>query len=414
MLKFKRPHYAWFICLGGTLAIFISFGLFGNTFSFFVPDIIRERGFTNSQASLLTTIRTAFVLPSLFFINWLCDRLKPRLLITLGCLMVVAGYWGMSAFQTFWPCAACQALMGLGYSCAGVVPVAALFVRWFETNRTLAMGISSAASGAALLIAPPILTKLIAGYGLDRTFLFMSLACLVLTVFVFLLIRNTPEECSMVPYRHHAHQEDAARPEREIEPPPHTNAFHNFIIVFAVFLSSAPIGVGVNTVPVLLRNLQYEEMLVASVVSVVGLCMTVAKIVGAELYDLLGGRLGNYVIGGSLAAGLGLILLSPTHAVPIVFLGVVLFGCGIPFGSVSTYQWGADLYGNEGYAKAVQVFSIAYNVGYLIFSAVPGIMADRMDDNYLPSFIMFAVMSVVCVVLVQWLYHHLDIGKRPR
>lgn len=413
MLKFKRPHYAWFICLGGTLAIFVSFGLCGNLLSFFVPDIIIERGFTNSQAALLTTVRTFFILPSLFFINPLCDRLGPRRLITIGCLLVSAGYLGLSVCKTFFLSACCTALMGLGYSFGGVVPVATLFVRWFKSHRTLAMGISSAASGVAMLVAPPFLTKIITGYGLDRGFQFMSLLCMALTVITFLLIRNTPEECSMTAYHHHAPSKGNAKPEREPEYPPHTNAFHNGIIILAVFLVAVPVGIGVTTVPVLLRALNYPEMLVATATSVIGLCMTVAKIIGAEMYDLVGGRLGNYILGGVFIVGLVLLLLSPSHNIPLLFIALVLYGCGIPLGSVSTYQWGSDLYGAEGYAKAVQVFSITYNVGSLTFSAVPGILADHMGGSYMPAFIMFTGIAVVCIVLLQWLYHHLDIGKRP-
>lgn len=412
MLKFKRPHYAWAICLGGTLTIFISLGLCGNLLSFFVPDIILERGFTNSQAALLSTVRTLFILPSLLFVNRLSDRFGPRRLITIGGLLIAAGYFGLSVCRTFFPSACCTALMGLGYAFGGVVPVAALFVRWFETNRTLAMGISSAASGAAMLVAPPILTKIITGHGLDNGFRFMSLLCLVLTVVVFLLIRNTPEECSMTPYRHHA-PEKTSEPKRRPEHPPYTNAFHNSIIILVVFLVAVPVGVGVTTVPVLLRTLNYPEMLVATATSVVGLFMIIGKIVSAELYDLVGGRLGNYIVGGIFLLGLGLLLLSPSHNIPLLFAALVLYGCGIPLGSVSTYQWGSDLYGDEGYAKAVQVFSFTYSLGTLTFSAVPGILADHMGGSYMPAFILFTVIAVICMALLQWLYHKLDIGKRP-
>lgn len=413
MLKFKRPHYAWFICLGGTLAIFIALGLCGNLLSFFVPDIIIERGFTNSQAALLTTVRTVFILLSLIVVNRLCDRLSPRVLITIGCLAVSAGYFGLVVARSFWACACCTALMGLGYSFGGVVPVATLFVRWFETNRTLAMGISSAASGAAMLVAPPILTKIITGHGLNYGFLFMGLLCLALTLVIFLLIRNAPEECSMQPYRHHAPEKGKAKPQREPEHPPYTNAFHNGIIILVVFLIAAPVGVGVTTIPVLLRTLAYPEMLVATATSAVGLFMTVGKVMGAEMYDLVGGRLGNYIVGGVFILGLGLLLLSPSHSVPLLFTALVLYGFGVQLGSVSTYQWGSDLYGAEGYANAVRVFSITYNVGTLTFSAVPGILADHVGGSYMPAFIMFTIIAVVCLVLLQWLYHKLDIGKRP-
>ncbi|MBE6956125.1 MAG: MFS transporter [Ruminococcaceae bacterium] len=413
MLKFKRPHYAWAICLGGTLAIFAAFGLCGNMVSFFYPNVIAERQFTNTQTGLLTTTRQIFILVSLAVVNRLCDRLGPRRLIALGGLCLTVGYLGLAFAPNFWVCIGCTALMGLGYSFAGVVPVAALFVRWFETDLSLAMGISSAASGAAMLVAPPILTAIMKQWNLTGGFLFMSLLCLALTVVIFLLLRNTPEECSMQPYHRKAPAKAKDKPVREPEHPPYTNAFHNAIILTVVFLIAVPVGVGVNNISLLLSELKYDEMLVATAVSAVGLFMIIGKILGAEMYDLVGGRLGNYILGGVFLAGLVLLLFSPSHNIPLLFVGLLLYGFGIPLGSVATYQWGSDLYGSEGYAKAVQVFSITYNVGALIFSYVPGILADHMGGSYMPAFILFTVIAVVCIVLLQWLYHHLDIGKRP-
>ena len=217
----------------------------------------------------------------------------------------------------------------------------------------------------------------------------------------------------MQPYHRKAPAKAKDKPVREPEHPPYTNAFHNAIILTVVFLIAVPVGVGVNNISLLLSELKYDEMLVATAVSAVGLFMIIGKILGAEMYDLVGGRLGNYILGGVFLAGLVLLLFSPSHNIPLLFVGLLLYGFGIPLGSVATYQWGSDLYGSEGYAKAVQVFSITYNVGALIFSYVPGILADHMGGSYMPAFILFTVIAVVCIVLLQWLYHHLDIGKRP-
>ena len=275
------------------------------------------------------------------------------------------------------------------------------------------MGISSAASGVAMLVAPA-LTKITIGFGLKYGFLFMSLCCAVLGLIIFLLLRNTPEECSMTPYHHHAPASKNARPEREPEHPPYTNAFHNGVILLVVFLIAAPVGVGVNNITIFLQRAGYDPMLAATAFSAIGLFMTVAKIVGAEMYDLVGGRFGNYILGGVFIGGLGLLLLAPGGNVTLLFAGLLLYGFGLPLGSVATYQWGSDLYGSEGYANAVRVFSITYNVGSLVFSSIPGIMADHNGGSYMPAFIMFTVLAVVCIALLQWLYHHLDIGKRPR
>lgn len=53
----KRLHYGWAVCLAGTLLLFITMGTVSNGFSIYLPYILEQHGFTNSQTSFLVTLR---------------------------------------------------------------------------------------------------------------------------------------------------------------------------------------------------------------------------------------------------------------------------------------------------------------------------------------------------------------------
>ena len=55
----KRLHRAWAICLGCTLMLFVCGGLSVNAFSVTQPYVLAYGGFTNTQTSLIPTIRSA-------------------------------------------------------------------------------------------------------------------------------------------------------------------------------------------------------------------------------------------------------------------------------------------------------------------------------------------------------------------
>ncbi|MBO5727018.1 MAG: MFS transporter [Oscillospiraceae bacterium] len=411
MFSFKqRPHYAWVICFGTALTLFVALGLGINVLSFFTPDIILEKGFSNSQASLLPTVRNLFSLLSMLMVNPLCRRFGARKVIGLGNLLVAACYLGFAFFDSFFAYCCCAALLGVGYTFGGSVPVAFILVKWFETRRSLAMGISAATSGLALLVAPPILTGLIARFGLNTTFLIHSGLCLLLALVAILLLHNTPEELSMTPYNEAENKKVKEKAPPRLAEPPHVTRLQNGMILLTTALFGGPIGVGYTQISVLLRTEGYDEMLVASVISLMGMLIMVSKVLCADLYDRVGGWRGNFIVCGMAAVGLALLTLTPLGCGPLVFLAVFLYGFGLSSGSISTYQWSADLYGANGYADGVRSFNMAYTLGSLAFGPIPGVIADWFG-SYVPAFVLFLGIFIVAFAMLQGLYHRLGLHK---
>ena len=412
MLTNKRPHYAWLICFAGALALFTALGLGVNVLSFFIQDIKTQEGFSEAQGSLLLTIRNLSSLLSMLVVNQLCRRFGPRTLLLVGNLMVFACYAGFSISDSFFSYCCFTALMGLGYTFGGSVPVAFIFARWFESRRSFAMGTAAATSGLALLVMPPILTGMIETLSLDTTFLIHAGLCLLLSVASFLLLRNTPEEISKTPYRGAETKKNAAasRPQAE---PAHPSRLQNISFLLVAVLFGGPIGVGYTHIKQLLYAEHYDPMLVATIFSFMGLVLMIAKSLTADLYDRIGGWKGNFLVCGSAAVGLVLLLLSSTGNIPVVFAAIAFYAVGLSSGSISTYQWSADLYGTAGYADGVRSFNMAYTLGALAFGPVPGIMADlHPEGSYIPAFTLFLGIFLISFTLLQSLYYKLGLHKR--
>ncbi len=80
----KSIPYRYVICACGTALIFISVGLLSNAFPIYFPFIMEIRGFSNTQISLLTTMRSLTALFSMFAADRYYERLNLKRGIALA------------------------------------------------------------------------------------------------------------------------------------------------------------------------------------------------------------------------------------------------------------------------------------------------------------------------------------------
>ena len=403
----KRIHYAWMVCLGGALAFCAGMGLVANLFALCLPDIILEHGFTSSQGSWLTTIRSMFTLIGMFVVNQLCRRFGLRRMLTFGAALVGAAYLGLYFADSFTACVISCAVLGVGYCFSGPVPVSLVIGKWFESRRSLAVGLASAGSGVVTILVPPVLTRILSRHGLPVAFLTLAGLAFVLAIIICLLIRNAPSELGLEPYQ----QEGDLRQAAAVctAPKPMTLCQKGGLLLVA-FLMAAAAGPGFSHVQVFFRSEGYSDMIVATLTSYLGLVLLVGKILCGQIYDRVRGRLGNYYIFGLLLAGQALFFLVPRGSIPLAFVTITVFGLGIPISSVATARWAADLNDAEGYAASVRSITTAYSVGALVFGPLPGMLADRFG-SYLPAYLLFEILLLVSLVVLQGLYRRLGVGK---
>lgn len=406
----KRPHYAWLVCLGGALVLCSTVGLGVNVFTIYQPEIIRVNAFTNAQGSWITTIRSLTILLSLFTVNRLCTRLGVRLVMTIGTALMALSCLCFAMASSFAAYGFAAALAGLGYCYGGMVPLSLIIGAWFRDRRGLALGLASAGSGVSTIFAPPLITWLIQHQGLRSAFLWEGGVILSTALLAWGLLRNTPAQMGLEPY--HLGVDKAPAPPLRQASQGMTPA-RSLLLLTAAFLVGGPGGPGFSHLTVLYTQEGYGSNLLALLMSYAGFVIFLGKILCGQVYDRLGSRWGNAYAFGATMAGLFLCCLAPLRSHWLPFLAITLVGLGLPISSLSPTVWASDLYGDEGYAQAVQGNTAAYMMGVLVVGPVPGILADRFD-SYVPAYALFLLMAAAALALIQRLYRRLGLGRRPR
>lgn len=406
----RRPHYAWAVCLGGALALLSVVGFGVNIFSVYQPYIISLNGFTNAQGSLITTVRSLFVLAAMLSVNQLCGRFGLRRVMTFGMGLMVLSCVCFGFARSLPSYFLAAALTGFAYGYGGMVPLSLLIGHWFRDRRSFALGLASAGSGVSTVFAPAIITRIIETQGLRAAFLVQGAFILVLTVLVWLLVRSAPEDVGMEPYHLGGAQAPVPPP---VPAPGGMTRPMSLALLFAAFLTGAPGGPGFSHLAVLYTSCGYDSMTVAALISFLGIMICVGKVLCGQLYDAMGGVRGNYCIFGFFFVSYILCCMAPLGGMVLPYAAMVLCGLGLPISNVSFAAWAGDLYGDAGYESAVRSFTVAFALGMLLFGPVPGMLAD-LFGSYIPAYVLFAVTLLVSMAIVQWAYHKLDVGHLPR
>ena len=406
----RRPHYAWAVCLGGALSVFAIIGLGINIFSIYQPYIIEANHFTNAQGSLITTTRSLFVVLAMLTVNQLCARFGLRQMMTFGMGLFVLSCVCFAFAGSFPAYCLAAALTGLAYGYAGMVPLSLVIGHWFRDRRGFALGLASAATGVSTIFASPIVTSLIETYGLRTAFLAEAGFNFGILLLVWLLVRGHPDDMGKEPY--HLGGEGTPVPPPKATPAGMTKPL-SAALLFAAFLTGATGGPGFSHLTVLFTSCGYDSMMVATLISYLGLVICVGKILCGQIYDKVGGRLGNYYTYGTFFIAFVLCCMAPLGGNILPFVTITLFGMGVPISNISFAAWADDLYGGAGYESAVRSFTVAFAIGMLLFGPTPGILADRFG-SYVPAYAFFAATLIFSMAIVQYAYHKLNTGHRPK
>lgn len=377
-----------------------------NVFSIYLPEIRLKYGFSDSQVSLLTTIRSLTGLIGLLFAKKVTAKYSLRLIIAFGCSAMVASYAMFAVTSSFFAYLLASALMGFGYSFCGSVPTTLAIHRWFHTRQSLALGLASMSSGICSLATPTGLTMLMETLGLSTAFWVNGGVIAAFAGLTVLLMRNDPADMGLAPYGEGGVQAVRQLDQNRVSISHHQ---HHMLLLCALLLglsNSGPYGF----LPIHYRTLGYDSMLVAALFSVAGATLAIGKVGVGQLFDRLGSFRTHYVVLGTAFAGFFLACLAPTGSVPLAVVGFALSGVGLTAATMCCPRWAGDLYSEQDYASALVTITTMVQIGPLIMSPLAGVLADRFG-NYIPIFALYTVLTAILLVLIQRLYIKADAVK---
>lgn len=392
-----RNNRAWLVCAGAALLLFTSTGLLSNAFTVFQPYIISRGGMSESQGSLLITIRYMAMVVSTVGITWYYRHLCLRWGMVLGLLPGLISLVLYSVGESFGICCLASVLAGITCGLCGMVPATMLLDRWFISHRGLAVGLCAAGTGAAAVVASPIVQAMISAWGLEVAMGCEAVFFLIAAVTVFLLVREHPEDIGLRPYQ----AEEKPGHQRQETQAVAVGGHPMNLLMPAAFLLAASAGPAFSHITVYLTAEKFEPEAVAWMVSVMGLLMTAGKCLLGEVTDRLGGRRACLLFGMFVVIGQGLECLIPVHSPVVVLLSLLFAGLGLALSTVGFSIWCKDLC--QGHPGQLCKIQSAHMIGAMVFSPLPGIIAD-WTGSYQPAYLIFALMTIVSVMMMARAY----------
>jgi sugar phosphate permease len=389
------------VCAGCTLLTAVTMGMITNTgFSIYLPYIAERGSFSGVGISFLVTVRSVFTLVGMFVLPAYYKKLDIRAGATLSVVMAAGAFAVFGLAESKFLYYVGVAAAGIAYGLGSMIPVSIVINRWFVEKKALAIGIASCGTGLATLIVPPLAAALIAAFGLKITLYLEAAAVLAVAVLIFLLLRNDPSSLGCAAYGSGAETASAhkkGRVKRDMSAPEWLASSAAMAFLGAVAI------LGSTNISLLFTSQGQPSASAAAAISLMGVVLTVSKIVYGKLTDAVGAYRSNYVFSALLLEGLAVSCTLGQTGRLGMYASVTLMGLGFPIALVGMSIWAGDLSTEARLAQAVKRFQIAYQAGGLAFSAVPGFLADR-TGSYVPAYLLFCVLLFASIAVLQWMY----------
>ena len=403
----KAQPYRFTICALSTVMVFVCVGLVSNAFSICLPFIIKVHGFSNTQISLLATMKSVTSLLTMFAADRYYGRLGLKKGIALAMLSASLSFfiYGISSTPLLY-CAA-SALSGISYAMGGMIPASLLIRQWFPLKPAAALGIAASGSGIGSVLGPVTLLFLIENFGLSSAFLAQALAVAAVTLPIVALIReNTPEHTGIET----AGVEDF--PETEVSSGSSRDCIHGGTLLhnrlsrreqLRILCGSFLIGVlgltGFNYLSLLYTSAGHSAATVSFFLSLMGILLIAGKCSFGWIADRAGSFRTAALFCLFLCIGQLLCCFAPQSGRLLFGITFLFLGMGLALASVGLSIMASDFCQVGNYATVLKNYQLSYALGGLVSSAVPGMLADR-TGSYLPSYILFFILSIALFLFI--------------
>jgi MFS family permease len=380
------------------IIMLLSWGLYV-VFGVFFDPLLQEFGWTRTMISGAYSLSS--ILSGLIGIvmGGLTDRFGPRAVVTFCGFCLGLGYLLMSQVHALWQFYLYYGVV-IGTGMSGVwIPLVSPIARWFSDRRSLMTGIVISGLTVGQLIAPPLISRLIAAYDWRMSYAILGGAVLVVIVVLAQFLRRDPGQ----PVRLTGNENERNKPDFKIDAGDfslreavRTQQFWLVAVIFFCVGWDA-IAVTVHIVPHAI-DLGISSVTAANILAVNGGTGIIGNFV---LGGIIGDRIGNrkaFIIGIAAMAA-SLFWLVPATQVWMLYLFAVTFGVALGGTGTSESPLIARLFGLRSHGFIYGVAALSWTAGSAVGPVVTGYMFD-MNGNYQAAFLVSGVIGILGLVLI--------------
>ena len=387
----KNPKGCWLECTAAALALFCTIGLNINAFSVYIPYITKFLSLNPAQSSGILMVRNLFSVAGVFLAKRYYDKLNIRIGYSIILCATIAALFFYSTAKNFPVVCAGAAISGLCYGLGGMYPVSILIHRWFPLHESLAMGICAAATGLAITVAAPILTRLVETRSMITAMRLEMIFLSLCVVICFSLFRNYPEGgIHFDPLiRHGNFQPKTKKP--------------GLTWMFPALIGLGTLGGAFSCLTIHYTTEGFDPYQVSTIVSIVGLVLTIAKFLLGQFLDMWGAYRTNWVFLSLAVLSCVIFSLGGSVGYAPALIGAVLYGIGDSVCTVGVTAYARDLSTPETFAATQQQYQTANLLGGLLYALFSGFTA-TLTGNYRAFYLVVTGLALFATVIIQSTY----------
>lgn len=396
-----RVFYGWVIVAAGYVVQALNGGLLFHAFSAYVLPLQEEFGWNRtllSSAFAMVRMESGILGP---LQGWMITRFGPRRVMTIGNLLFAGGFLLFAQVRSLPTFYGALAVVALGSSLGGFMPIAATVTNWFSRHRSTALGITLSGMGAGGLMIPAVVS-IISTHGWRWMATLSAVLIAALSVPAAQFMRRRPEDYGLLVDGGPA----AVTAADEVAPPTaeepaftarqalRTKTFWYLSLVHA----SALLIVGtvlVHQIPHMVEGMGLSATAAGSVVGV----LVVVVMCGQLLGGWAGDRLNKRVI---------IFAAMWVHAAAMIIFAYAegIYGAGA-FAILHGAAWGvrgtlinsirADYFGRASYAQISGFSSLLIMVGMTSGPLFSGVVYD-LTGSYRGAFLTLAALAALSSV----------------
>lgn len=398
----SKLHYGWIICVGCLLLHACTCGLTATCFSAYLPYIKTALALNNTQTSLIVTMRSLSSMLAMLTCNRYYKLFSLRIGVVVSCLFLVVSCLMFAWASSIFMCYLAAAIMGIAYAYGTMVPISFFMRNWFADRRSTALAIAACGSGVTTAIAPTIITNSTETFGLTRTFLAEAGIVAVCAALLFLILRDSPADLNLAPYRQGDRQKEKQQKAPALRDV-NLSRRETRLLMFTILLVGCLGAPYLSHLTLHYRNVGYTSTQTAAALSMIGIVMIGGKFLFGVASDRFGSYRINYLFLGSWLLACGVTTMLNGVSLELLYFATFLSGIGISLGTIGITVWVGDLSSEENYAKNITSSQFAFSLGALVWSPIPGILAD-LTGGYEAAYVIFGVMVALTMIIVQAIY----------
>ena len=405
LLKRSRGmYYGWWLAVLGAVIMAAGTVPFFQGMPVWNPVIRARLGWSKDQlvwAFALTRVEGGLLGP---LEGLLIDRLGPRRMVLVGCLILGGGFLLFSQVRELWQLYLVFIVMSLGAALGTWLPMMTVMNSWFIRKRTLAMSIVQEGFAVGGVVVPPLMAWSIGGtavedperYGWRATAAAIGLIIMALAFPVSRLVRNRPEDMGLAP---DGAAQEPRRPETAQAGP---SAYSEMDYTWRQAIRTKAfwfigIGHGASSIVIVTIMVHLGLMLDDRGFSLGTIGLVVSAYTGLNaVFVLVGGYVGSrvpmrYALFGfsALQSGAVAVLLLAGDDALMVFLFAVLLGIGFGGRNPLSSAIRGAYFGRKDYATITGLGMVIMNVFLFTAPVVAG---------YISYDIAFGGVGVVCLL----------------